>query len=213
MIEQPTLSLNSATYQCRQTSWAIEDTLVIGRELADVVIALPALSRQHAEVSLAGLNCQIRDLNSKNGTAVNGTLLNSEPHRLCHGDSILLAGCVELNFHDPHATPFAPRLGRLSGLWIDPDTDDVWIDAEKLTPPLSAQQFRLLTMISDAEGRFVSKEQIVNTLWPDRQAGTVSNDAVDSLIKRLRKRLTSIDHGRPVIDIGRGRGIRLKQDR
>ncbi|MFK7889758.1 MAG: FHA domain-containing protein [Granulosicoccus sp.] len=196
-----------------QTSWPVQNTLIIGRELADVVIAVPALSRKHAQVSLAGINCHIKDLNSKNGTAVNGNMLTGEPHPLCHGDTILLAGCVELNFQDSRATPIAPRLGKLRGLWIDPVTDDVWVDAEKLVPPLSAQQFRLLKMLDTNGGSFVSKDDIINTLWPDYPAGIVSNDAVDSLIKRLRKRLASVDHGEPVVDIARGRGIRLMPDR
>ena len=47
--------------------------LVLGRQadMADYVIDDPTIGRMHAEVSWTGDSCQIRDLNSKNGTYVN----------------------------------------------------------------------------------------------------------------------------------------------
>lgn len=157
--------------------------------------------------------CRIQDLNSKNGTAVNGHYLKRDPYQLTHGDIIVLAGIVELSYNDPNATPLTRKLGKLTGLWLDPDTHDVWIDAEKLTPPLSKVQTILLQVVIEADGKFISKDDIAVKIWPDRMTNGVTNDAVDSLIKRLRRRLQAIEHGKPVLELARGRGLRLKQDR
>lgn len=209
MIKTPSLYLSSDDHDSSELTWPLSDSMIIGRENADIIIELPCLSRQHALVNLAGSQYQIRDMNSKNGTAVNGTLLDLTPHDLQHGDTILLAGMVELTYNDPNATPIAPRLGKLKGLWIDPVSQDVWIDAEKLNPPLSGKQAHLIQLIADANGKLLSRDDIIQALWPSRAFDSVSNDAVDSLIKRLRLRLAAIEHGSPVLENIRGRGIRL----
>jgi len=194
--------------------WPVTRTLLIGRQSADITIPLPVLSRCHAEVSVdSGMLCRIKDLNSRNGTAVNGRYLSQEPYHLTHGDLIVLAGAVELRFNDPNATPLTRRLGKLRGLWIDPDTHDVWIDAEKLSPPLSKVQMKLLQILVETDDGILSRDDIASQIWPGQSVNGISNDAVDSLVKRLRRRLSAIEHGNPVLEIVRGRGLRLKPDR
>lgn len=207
-------TISSGTAFGEEQFWPVTRTLIIGRQDADITIALPSLSRCHAEVSVhCGMMCKILDLNSKNGTAVNGVYLKQDPYHLTHDDVIVLAGIVELRYHDPNATPLTRKLGKLSGLWVDPDTQDVWIDAEKLAPPLSKVQLMLLQIIIDADGKFVSKDDIASQIWSEEKSDGISNDAVDSLVKRLRRRLSAIERGRPVLEMARGRGLRLKQDR
>ena len=51
----------------------IIDTKIIGREPpADILLNHPSVSRQHAEVLFSGGGIMLRDLNSNNGTFVNG---------------------------------------------------------------------------------------------------------------------------------------------
>ena len=209
----PSLYLTDDLLHLEEGMWPITQSLIIGREHADIALALPQLSRRHAQVALQGSLCVISDLNSKNGTAVNGNLLDEDPHYLQHGDLIVLAGVVELKFNDPNATAVTPRLGKLKGLWIDRETKDVWVDAERLTTPLSKKQQQLLELIASADPRVISRDEIISSLWPESARDIVSNDAVDSLIKRLRKRLTVVEHGRPVLEVVRGHGIRLVPDR
>jgi len=176
------LVLGADENRTNSCSWFIDKTRIIGRASTDIQLQIIALSRRHAEVSIECAAYRIRDLGSRNGTAVNGRLLSTEPLVLNHGDSILLAGEVELFFRDPNATPFAPRLGSIRGLWIDPESQDVWVDAQRL-------------------------------IWPNASPEYINNDAIDSLIKRLRKRLSSVERGKPVLELVRGRGIRLKKRR
>ena len=51
----------------------IIDTKIIGREPpADILLNHPSVSRQHQEVLFSGGGIMLRDLNSNNGTFVNG---------------------------------------------------------------------------------------------------------------------------------------------
>ena len=189
--------------------WPVLDRMIIGRENADIEIKVRTLSRQHAEISPTAGYYQIRDLNSSNGTAVNGVFISSKPVVLKSGDTILLAGNVEFGFFMPNATPLIPRLGSTEGLWIDPVSEAVWIDAQRIEPALSPKQFLLLSLISDAKGKLVTRDAMAHALWPNASPGHISNDAIDSLIKRLRRRLAPLENNNPVFEIIRGRGIRL----
>lgn len=62
----------------------------IGRRNADVVLADPDVSRQHALVEKYGDRYLVRDLGSTNGTYVNGKRVDAE--MLCPGDVIEVGG-------------------------------------------------------------------------------------------------------------------------
>jgi len=196
----------------KETKWEIRNPTTVGREGADIVIAHGTLSRRHIQLTPELGYCSVKDLNSRNGTAVNGVLLGADPVTLNDGDLILLAGAVQFRFIDPKATPIAPRLGQLTGLWIDPDTKQVWVDAQQLSPPLSLHQQQLLELLYDANGVVVSRDQIISVVWPNAAREGISEDAVDSLVKRLRKRLAALEKEQPVIEVVRGRGLRIARN-
>lgn len=190
--------------------WPLRQSLLIGREHSDISIPVGAVSRRHAKIHVSTGYYAIEDLDSRNGTAINGKMLNAGAiHPLRDGDHILLAGMVELTFIDPMATPIAPRIGRLRGIWIDDKNGDVWVDAKKLLPALSAKQQTLLQLIFTADGEIVTRDQIIAEVWSYASPEGISNDAVDSLIKRLKKRLADVAD-RPLLELVRDRGIRLK---
>lgn len=59
---------------------------VVGRDdLCDIVIPSPAVSRMHAKIEIEGQRCFVLDLNSRNGTLLNGRRV-TEREQLCHGD-------------------------------------------------------------------------------------------------------------------------------
>lgn len=65
------------------------------KELVSCVIDSPAVSRVHARIRRGADGYYIRDLNSTNGTSVNGEMiLGNEEVRLCPGDHVALADIV-----------------------------------------------------------------------------------------------------------------------
>ena len=80
-------------------SWFIEDKrLVIGRaEGVDIRLEDAAVSKQHASIEVMGADHILLDLESSNGTFVNGTRVMR--HLLRHGDAIDILG-FELKYVD-----------------------------------------------------------------------------------------------------------------
>ena len=189
----------------------IEDAYVIGRAPnASLTIAVPNMSRIHAQITWRSGSWWLEDLASKNGTFVNGRNISGPAVRLATGDEIVFGGAVSFTFHDPAATPIAPRIGRLDGVWIDATSGAVWVDAVRIEPPLSPRQLALLQLLDQHRGDVVARTAIVEQVWADAAAEGVSDDAVGALVKRLRARLREGPRGREYVEVVRGRGVRLK---
>jgi hypothetical protein len=71
-----------------QQRFNLQERLRIGRHGAvDLKLLDPKVSRQHADIKIDGSICRIIDLQSSNGTYVNGRRL-TDPIELKHGDAI-----------------------------------------------------------------------------------------------------------------------------
>ena len=193
-------------------TWPIRGRVVIGRhEACEVVLSVDGVSRRHAEVADDPAGPTIRDLGSRNGTFVGGRRVGEEPVRVVDGDRIVLGGAVELRLRDPLATPFVPAVGRLRGLWLDPDRADVWIDGRVLDPPLTTPQLDLLRLLDAADGAVVDRVRIVDTVWGAAASEGVTDDAVTKLVQRVRVRLAELEGDHAHVEVVRGRGVRLRQ--
>ncbi len=190
-----------------------QEVTVIGRDRSQpVCLPVAAVSRAHAQIERTGRGYLVRDLGSRNGTFVNGDRVGGEGHPLRDGDRIVIAGVETLSFLDPMATPAAPAIGRLTGVWIDRDTRAVWVDAQPVEPPLSERQQVLLELLEARAGAVVSREEIVEVVWADVAAEGVSAEAIDALVKRLKARLRPLQIHGDYIEVRRGRGLRLRND-
>lgn len=73
--------------------------MVIGRmeNAADAVISLPTVSRIHAKIRKVDEEYYLSDLNSRNGTSVNGRLLKTgEEYQLQDEDRGICTGAVHI---------------------------------------------------------------------------------------------------------------------
>ncbi|NDP42488.1 MAG: FHA domain-containing protein [Aromatoleum sp.] len=87
-----------AVHQC----WLDKDRLTVGRGTGnDVVIDDPAASREHAAITCVGNDHIVEDLQSSNGTFVNGTRIIR--HILQHGD-VVEFGALHLRYVNPRAS-------------------------------------------------------------------------------------------------------------
>ncbi len=197
--------------------WTIQgDALIIGRGTeCDLVLPERQVSRQHVRIKLVEDHYWVEDLDSKNGTWVNGEVLKGE-RQLRDGDEIQIAMAVKIAFIESEATaplaftggPPAPG-GRLR---LDRDARRVFVGNKEIDPPLSLPQYRLLEMLFDANGGVCTRDQVIEAVWPEAISDGVSEQAIDALVRRLRDRIAEIDPEHQYIVTVRGHGFRLDQN-
>ncbi len=200
--------------------WPLDrDAIIIGRgEESDIVLPERQVSRSHIRIGRDEQGYFVEDLDSKNGTHVNGQPLSAGTlHRLQDGDEIQVALCVRLLFVGAEATlplsletaPAVLAEGSKTALQLDKAQRRVWVRNHEIDPPLSLAQYRLLELLYDASGRVVSRDEVVSTVWPEAIGEGVSEQAIDALVRRLRDRLAELDKAHDYILTVRGHGFRL----
>jgi hypothetical protein len=184
--------------------------LIIGRdEECDLFIPERQVSRRHACIALEGDRYILTDLDSKNGTFVNGQPV-AGPYSLQDGDEIQIAFCCKLAFVGADATAPVIFEEMQRGLRLDLESKRVWVAGKELDPPLSLAQYRLLVLLHQEPGRVYSRDEVVEAVWPGEDQEGISEQAIDALARRLRERLTEADpHTQYVITV-RGHGFRLE---
>jgi hypothetical protein len=191
--------------------WVIDkERMIIGRGTScDIVLPERQVSRQHAQIERDNVGYLLRDLGSKNSTCVNGEEVRDKPYRLKDGDEIQLALCVKMGFIGADATLPLALSGPNRGLHIDQAARRVFIGGHELTPPLSVAQYRLLELLFEREGAVISRDTIVEAVWPEEETMGISEQAIDALVRRLRDRISAADPDHAYIVTVRGHGFRL----
>jgi predicted component of type VI protein secretion system len=187
--------------------------IVIGRDpSADVRLESAYVSRQHAKITQQGGYWYLTDLYSKNGVYHN--MHRIQPGKLValqHRDQVQIGSVSAFKFQDPERTIHQSEMRHLApGLQLDLENRDVFIQGEQLDPPLSPQQFSLLTALVAKEGNVVTHDEIAKALWPEA-AGGVESAAIDNAISRLRDRLAEVDESHDYVVTVRGVGRRFIQ--
>lgn len=212
--QSPLLIIRDNKGEMEQYEVMEQDAIVLGRgEDCDVVLDERQVSREHIRIThdrTAG-RFFIEDLESKNGTWVNGQQLKGR-RELMDGDEVQLALVVRIQFLGSGATApmgFDPPTSLGSKLRLDREARRVFIGDRELDPPLSLPQYRLLEMLYNNVGHICTREEVVETVWPDALGEGVSEQAIDALVRRLRDRLAELDPDHQYIVTVRGHGFRL----
>ncbi|MFQ3567582.1 MAG: FHA domain-containing protein [Aggregatilineales bacterium] len=210
--DRPILIVRSDKLNNQQ--WTLQkDEVILGRgEECDIVLPERQVSRQHVRIFREGDAYYVEDLESRNGTWVNKQPLK-ERRRLYDNDVIEIAMVVRLQFVGSGATaplPFEVPASITSGrLRLDREARRVFINDREIDPPLSVPQYRLLELLYVNTGRICTRDQVVETVWPDAIGEGVSEQAIDALVRRLRDRLAELDPDWQYIVTVRGHGFRL----
>jgi DNA-binding response OmpR family regulator len=211
-VELPVIIANTGSLQGQR--WPlVGDTVLIGRGLdADICVLDRQVSRHHARIRRTEDGYLLEDLDSKNGTHLNGAMIKS-PEILQDGDVIQVAVALELVFVDTEATVPLPRgdavrlgIGRLR---MDPQAHRVVVADMEIDPPLSPPQYRLLELLYKNPERVISRDEVAEHVWPGTKGIGVSNQAIDALVRRLRDRLAEVDSEHAYILTVRGHGFRF----
>lgn len=186
-----------------------DEELLIGREEnCDIPLPDRQVSRNHARIFWENDSYYIEDLNSKNGTHLNGEDVVGIA-RLEDGDEIQIALRFKLAFVDAGATAPLSLDDNLPGLRLETETRQVWVNNKVIDPPLSLHQYRLLHALWELGGGVVTREAIINIVWPEASGEGVSEQAIDALVRRLRERIEECDAEYRYIVTVRGHGFRL----
>ena len=194
--------------------WAIDgDEFVIGRG-ASCSLVLPErqVSREHIRIYSDDDTYFLQDLNSKNGTWVNGEQVKNTTVNLRDGDEISIALAVRMTYVASEATAplmmdeTPPSKGVLR---LDRESRRVFVREEEVDPPLSLPQYRLLELLYDGDGRVCTRDEVINAVWPDAVGEGVSEQAIDALVRRLRDRLSESEPETQFVVTVRGHGFRL----
>ena len=184
----------------------------------DVNVNSPYISRRHFQIRCQDDVFFITDLDSTNGTFLNGERLTSQQERrLRDQDLIGMAGDqVVFRFLDPVKTitidsssliPAVPRAN--AELVVDSGSRDVTVRGEKLTPPLSKKEFDVLELLYLGRGNAVSRDEIAKAGWPERSEADVTPEEIDQYISRLRRRIEEDPSQPKLIVTLRGHGYRI----
>src|SRR5260221_14516489 len=84
-------------------------------------------------------------------------------------------------------------------------------DAQPLPPPLSPSQFMLLSLLFKNEDRIVTREDIRDFVWGPEEE--VTDQTIDALVSRLRKRLDEADTDHEYVITRRGFGLSFRNKR
>jgi len=194
--------------------WTIrENELVIGRGgECDLVLPERQVSREHIRIFRADDGYFLEDLDSKNGTWVNGKQVKATTVPLRDGDEIQIALAVKITFVGSEATAplFVDELpGTLGLLQLNRDSRRVFIGGVEVDPPLSLPQYRLLELLYDGAGAVRTRDEVIESVWPEAIGEGVSEQAIDALVRRLRDRLAMLDPTHAYMVTIRGHGLRL----
>jgi len=195
-------------------NWSVTKEMVIGRDPScDIVIPERQVSRYHAKIqSNHDGKTEIIDLESKNGTFINGEqIIKNE--ELSDGDEILIGLVQKLFYLSSDATlPLGLSISgvgveKKNKLYIEDKARRVWIGEKEIIPQLSVSQYKLLYLLYQSENKVVERSEIINFVWGPEQAVGVSEQALDALVRRLRYRLNKFDPTHEYIKTMRGVGF------
>ncbi|WP_051236846.1 FHA domain-containing protein [Paenibacillus pinihumi] len=175
------------------------------------------ISRKHASISFEQGNYFIMDLDSKHGTELNGTKLTPfVPAVLGPSDMIHLAkGMIIMTFLPAkldETMDFSPFSEQYHARTVNNKLDPVrqTIQLHDGSYQFSEKEFRCVELLMRKERQFVSKEEIITCVWPERSAedalSPVTSEEINSLLYRIRKKT---NYGISIESI-RGKGYILR---
>lgn len=207
------VQLNETIGDSGRTRWILDrPSMVIGRHPGcEILLPDRQISRQHARIKRVDDTFVLEDLGSKNGTCVNGEAA-TEPVVLEDGDVIQLGLAYRFIFVDAEATaPLTFDAAKAFVLRLDEEKKQVWIGGHALEPSLSPAQFEVLRLLVAADGGIVPRETIVRAVWGADASEGVTEQAIDALVRRLRRRLAELAPEQEFIVTVRGHGFRLEK--
>ena len=197
----------------RRTAFGISDTCDVDLRRYFPAQAIRTISRRHCEIAfIQSEGYIIIDLNSLNGTRVNGQRLRpGEPCFLRNGDTVMLAENPDfllrvISDEDPH-TELLVHLGKTNlvpGPAADLMTGQLYlaedgcfvVDGTRISHQhLTALEEKLLLYLYERAGRVCAYDEMVRDVWGYARYDDVQDNTVAKTASNLRKKLDEISPG------------------
>lgn len=91
----------------------------------------------------------------------------------------------------------------------NPDTRQITKGEEMLSDKLTGTEFKLLRYMIENQNRIIERDEIINSVWPTISIAGVTDQALDQLIFRLRKKIEENPNQPIHLQTIKGRGIRF----
>ncbi len=185
-------------------------TLVGRLDESAVHLPHPLVSRKHAEIAFIGDDqFTIRDLDSRNGTYVDGTALRGSTTTV-GSDVVIQIGpyVVSLRRTSGNDETLLVRAGDLRPqLRLDSDLRLVWVSGESARVRVSQIEFQLLQQLDTSYPRTLDAQALGDRLWGSAQWDSYM---LHNVVSRLRRKLDATDHnGAELVITVPGLGYRL----
>lgn len=95
-------------------------------------------------------------------------------------------------------------------IYFRPETNEILKGSQVISDGLTAQEFRLLKFLLENPGKVCEREEIIRAVWPDtKSAEGVSDEAIDQMIFRLRRKTEEDPKSPHHLQTIKGRGFRF----
>ncbi|HEY7035918.1 MAG TPA: FHA domain-containing protein [Thermomicrobiales bacterium] len=187
-----------------------DDPCTIGRADGNrVVVPRQTVSRLHAVIGREGDRFVLRDLGSRNGTFVNGLLLDG-PRTLADRDAIGLgAPDALLRFVDDVTVPASATTAGTAPPRLTYDDRLLRFAFDSRPLDLTPNEFRLLLHLYRRLGAVCSRESCAAAIWGDDYPPGRDADALDKVVSTLRGKLRRLDPAADLVQTRPGYGYTL----
>ena len=186
--------------------FSFDEGAIIGRRTTEFTPDIPIhdeyISRRHAEITFVTDHFVLHDLNSTNGTAIDGQRIEpGKPYSLTD-DSVIGLGVasgiearVILRFREfptvstsRMAVTEYNEVGPIGWLRIDEKNSEIWVDKKEIT--VTKKEFDLILCLLKRSGKVCQRDELIAEVWPEvSNINGVSDAAIDQLIRRLRLKI------------------------
>lgn len=209
----------------RKTVFGVSETCDVDLRHYFPLQKIRTISRRHFEISFVrGEGYIITDLNSLNGTRVNGCLLcPGEPRFLRDGDTIMLAEnprfLMRVCYDGSAQTELivSPQKDNLISI-VEQPVGQLYLAADGrfvldgISIPrhhLTALEEKLLLYLYERSGRVCTYDEVIRDVWGYARYDDVQDSTVAKTVSNLRKKLDDISPGagQRYLRTVRGRGL------
>lgn len=95
-------------------------------------------------------------------------------------------------------------------IFFDPNTDEIKKGEQILSDNLTSSEFKLLKFLIENQSKTLTREEVISGVWKDtKTVQGVSDEALDQLISRLRKKIENEPNNPSHLQTLKGRGFKF----